>query len=79
MTEQEVRAIYFSQAVLITNELSNDELLALNLVATLDTDPRNRLFDYEKVSPLFTEAGGLKMHSEIKRALSQIVTQRLSH
>lgn len=78
MTEQEARAIYFSQTVLITNELSNDELLALNLVAALDTDPRNRLFDYEQVRPLFTEANGTRMHSETKRALAQIVTQRLT-
>ena len=78
MTEQQARATYYATTVLITNDLTNEELAVLNLVAVMDSDPHNRLFSYEKVSLLFTEANGLKMHSEIKRALSQIVTQRLA-
>jgi hypothetical protein len=37
--------------------LSDLELAVLNNVAQTDGDPRGRMFDYEKVKTLFTEAG----------------------
>lgn len=58
-------------------ELSDLELTALNNVAQLDLDPYNRIFDYEKVKGLFTEANSTRMHNETKIVLASIVLDRL--
>jgi hypothetical protein len=78
MNQTELSAIMYANVALIINDLTNDELAALNLVAALDSSPHGRLFDYEKVAPLFTEADGTRMHQETKNALSRIVLARLS-
>lgn len=48
---------------------------ALNLCAQLDQNPHGRIFEYEKVSSLFTENG--KMHIATKEALARVVNRRL--
>jgi hypothetical protein len=60
-----------------TEELTNLELAVLNNVAQLNLDPRNRLFDYEKVKSLFTQDNGMQMHEETKSALATVVGRRL--
>jgi hypothetical protein len=58
--------------------LSDLELVEIDIVAQADQDPRNRLFDYNKVSSLFTEAGGTRMHQETKDSLARVVLSRLA-
>lgn len=77
MDEMIMRQIVIKGVSLICNELSDLELAVLNNIAQLDGDPRNRLFDYEKVEGLFTEANGTRMHNETKIALASIVNNRL--
>ena len=62
---------------LVCQELSDIELAVLNNVAQCDFDPHGRLFDYERVKHLFTEAGGTQMHEETKQALAMVVGRRL--
>jgi hypothetical protein len=62
---------------LICNNLTDDELAALNLVAQLDSNPHKRAFDFEKVAPLFTQHNGTRMHDETKKALAAVVRARL--
>lgn len=62
----------------ICEELTDAELAALNIVAQLGTDPYNRLFDYNTVSPLFTENNGTRMHQATKDAVARITMMRLS-
>ncbi len=59
-------------------DLSDLELAVLNNVAQLDGNPHNRVFDYEKVSALFTERDGTRMHDETKDALAVVVNNRLA-
>jgi hypothetical protein len=68
-----------ASTAMYTNELTDEELAALNLVAQLDSNPRGRIFDYEKVSGLFSEANGTKMHAETKEALAAIALERLKN
>ena len=76
MNEAEIFSILRASVALGVKDLTNDELIALNLVATLDSDPRNRLFRYEDVAFLFDQANGTRMHSETKRALFSVVMER---
>ena len=76
MDEQQMRATMSAVVSLTCQNLTNDELAALYLVATMNGDPHNRIFDYKKVKPLFTEANGTRMHDETKRALSAVLTRR---
>jgi hypothetical protein len=62
---------------LIVKQLSDVELAVLNNIAQTDMDPHDRLFDYETVKSLFVE-DGMRMHTETKIALAEIVNQRLS-
>jgi hypothetical protein len=61
---------------MVAQDLTDEELAALNLCAQLDQNPHGRIFDYEKVSGLFTENG--KMHTATKEALAQVVKHRLA-
>ncbi len=76
ISEQQILAGLVASVALICVELTDDELIALNLVATLDGNPQGRLFDYQKVKPLFTEHNGKRMHSATKDALAALVKQR---
>ena len=60
---------------LACKNLSDDEVLALNLAAQLGTDPRGVL-GYDKVNYLFTEQNGTRMHAETKDALAAVIVQR---
>jgi hypothetical protein len=77
MSEQQMQAIMASAVHVACSHLTDDELAALNLVAQLDIDPHNRVFDYNRVAHLFTERNGTKMHEETKNALAQVVNMRL--
>jgi hypothetical protein len=57
--------------------LTDLELAALNNVVQLDMDPHGRIFDYNKVAGLFSEANGTRAHSMTKDALATIVLKRL--
>lgn len=60
----------------IANDLTDDELRALNLCAQLGTNPRGRIFDYDTVAPLFTAANGTRMERATKEALARVVAER---
>jgi hypothetical protein len=66
-----------SAVYLVCSHLTDDELAALNLVAQLNMDPHNRVFDYNRVAHLFTERNGTRMHEETKNALARVVNMRL--
>lgn len=78
MTEQQNLAAIRAVVDLACKDLTNEELAVLHLVSITDDSPHGRLFDYNKVKPLFTEANGTRMHSMTKEALAVIVGQRLS-
>lgn len=77
MNEQEMKGIMFVNVDMITEGLTNLELAMLNIVSQLNEDPHGRLFDYDKVSPLFTENKEKRMHKETKTALAAVVNRRL--
>jgi hypothetical protein len=74
--EQQMQAKIAKVVAKMVQDLTNEELAALNLCAQLDQNPHGRIFDYEKVSSLFTENG--KMHPVTKEALAQVVKHRLA-
>ncbi len=76
-SEEKNRAIMYKVVSLVCDELGDMELNVLSLVAQLDQDPHNRLFNYDKVESLFTENNGTKMHRETKLVLSAVVNDRL--
>jgi len=77
MDEQQMRQIMAATVAVTTAELSDTELIVLNLVAQTDQDPHGRKFDYKLVEGLFTEDSGTKMHPETKIALTNVVNSRL--
>lgn len=77
MDEKEMcRITTASVVLLICDKLTDEELIALSLVAQFGGSPHGREFDYEKVKSLFTEANGTKMHDETKLALAVVVNKR---
>lgn len=76
MNEKEMHRIMTASVSLICDKLTDEELAALNLVALLGGSPHGRVFDYEKVKALFTDAEGTKMHDETKLALATVVNKR---
>jgi hypothetical protein len=74
--EQQMQAMMAASVAMAVQDLTNEELVVLNLCAQLDQDPHGRIFDYEKVSSLFTENG--KMHTATKEALARVVNHRLA-
>ena len=77
MNEQQMRQIMAATVAVTTRELSDTELIVLNLVAQTDQDPHGKKFDYKLVAGLFTENNGTKLHSETKIALANVVNSRL--
>jgi hypothetical protein len=69
--------IIIASVAMHTNKLTDLELAALNNVVQLDMDPHGRIFDYNKVAGLFSEANGTRAHSMTKDALATIVLKRL--
>jgi hypothetical protein len=76
MITQPIDAIYPAVAVALA-ELSDSELLALNMVRLMDMNPRGRSFDYDRVAFLFTDDNGTKMHAVTSQAVAQYVARRL--
>lgn len=76
MTQQDLDRIMFANTQMVCKDLTDDELAGLNIVALLDSDPTHTSW-YPKAATLFTDRNGTRMHSETKRALKQIVAQRL--
>jgi hypothetical protein len=70
--------VIVSQVRMAVADMSNADLAVLNICAQLDQDPRNRAFDYDKVSFLFTDNNGTKMHTMTKEALAIVVNERLA-
>lgn len=62
---------------LIVSELSNDELLALNLAAQLGSNPQH-VMGYEKARALFTETrdGHPALHDVARDALARSAAER---
>jgi hypothetical protein len=75
MTEAQAAAIYASAVAVSTAHLALEELCILHLKAYLGGNPRTLPF-YDKVSPLFTEEGGTKMHPVAIDALVRVVEAR---
>ncbi|QBQ73167.1 hypothetical protein kac65v162_gp137 [Nodularia phage vB_NspS-kac65v162] len=64
-------------ANLSISDLSDDELVALNLVIQLGNPDIKNVMGYEKVKTLFTENNGTRCHSLVEDAFSRAVLQRL--
>jgi hypothetical protein len=76
MNEQQMQAIMASAVQVACSNLTDDELVALNMVAQLNMDPTTHAF-YSKAAHLFTERNGTKMHEETKNTLARVVNMRL--
>jgi len=70
--------IIVAQVKMAVADMSDQDLAVLNICAQLDQNPKDRTFDYDKVSFLFIENNGTKMHSMTKSALAIVVNERLA-
>lgn len=62
---------------LVCTELTDDELATLNLVATLDSDPRDKLGSKKYLCLFDMERGGIpQMHEMTKRAIGAVINRR---
>ena len=59
-----------------TADLTDAELVALNDAAQVGRDPHS-IGGYPKISDLFTENGGTRMHRETRIALAAVTLSRL--
>lgn len=78
MNEAQLQAAMAAIVAMTVDTLTDEQLIALNLCALLDSNPRGRIFDYDAVAPLFTEAGGMRMHAETKVAVQRALDARLA-
>ena len=60
-----------------TEDLTDAELVALNDAAQAGCDPLS-ISGYPKISDLFTEHGGTRMHRETRVALAAVTLSRLT-
>jgi hypothetical protein len=60
-----------------TEDLTDAELVALNDAAQSGRDPHS-ISSYPKISDLFTENGGSRMHRETRVALAAVTLSRLT-
>jgi len=60
-----------------TEDLTDAELVALNDAAQAGRDPHS-IGGYPKISDLFTENGGTRMHRETRVALAAVTLSRLT-
>jgi hypothetical protein len=74
MNEQRMQAQMAAIVDMAVQDLTDEELAALNNCAQLDQNPTGRIFDYEKVSHLFENG---KMDTATKEALARVVNRRL--
>lgn len=77
MNENQMMSIMATVVNMTCDKLTDLELAALNNCVQLDMNPHDRIFDYEKVKSLFTEANGTKAHDVTKEALARVVNSRL--
>ncbi len=61
---------------LVARNLTDDEMIALNLAMQLDSNPTH-VMGYEKAKPLFTENNGTKAHDEAKRIFYALLMKRI--
>lgn len=78
MSEEQAARGMTAVVGIVCDELTDQELAALNLTAQLDLDPHGRIFDYGKVASLFTEKDGTKMHQVTKETLARLAMHRLA-
>lgn len=67
----------YAVVALVCERLTDIELAAINNVAQVDWNPRMAVA-YEKIKHLFTEGGGMRMHTDVKEALARVVLERLT-
>ncbi len=60
-----------------TEDLTEAELVALNEAAQAGRDPRS-IGSYPRISDLFTENDGSRMHRETRSALATVTLSRLT-
>lgn len=60
---------------LVTNQLTDDELVAINMAGLLGTNPVG-VMGYEKARTLFTEQNGTRMHSLTSQIVNAICNER---
>jgi len=77
MNEQQMRRIRVAIVAVITDELDDEELAALDVVAQTDQSPYGKVFDSAIVEVLFIEHNGTLMHQQTKAALAEVVRSRL--
>lgn len=75
--QKQMRRIRAAIVAIITDELDDEELAALNIVAQNDQSPYGKVFDSEIVEVLFIEHNGTLMHQQTKAALAEVVQSRL--
>lgn len=61
---------------MIAAQLTNDELVAIFMVATFGNNPKETM-GYEKAKSLFTKFDGTKMHADTLAVLDAIVGERI--
>ena len=65
-------------ANLSIKNLTDDELIAINLAIKLNNLDIKNVIGYEKIKTLFTENNGTKVHSLVEEAIDREVIKRLS-
>ena len=62
---------------LACDQLTDAEFVGMNLVVMTEQSPKNRTW-YEKVSFLFTQEDGEKMHADTLAAFNRYATDRMA-
>lgn len=60
---------------LMCSQLTDDELTGLNSITIFGGNPKAQSW-YKKVSALFTEDNGERMHRDVRRALDDVIFER---
>jgi hypothetical protein len=76
MDKDELTEHFIAMTQLITDELSDQELIALYQVVRFGVNPAHTL-GYEKAKSLFTDQDNTKMHDETLQVFTIIVEKRL--
>jgi hypothetical protein len=77
MTEERMREIMYKTVATTCAELSKLEVGVLYMAVVLKNGGIKNVMGYDKVSHLFNQAGGTKMHEETERAFLAYASQRL--
>jgi hypothetical protein len=68
--------LMYTAVLMNTRELTDVEIASANLIIQMDLDPKEMEW-YPKISGLFTEDKGTRVHSDVKDILAAIVLDRL--